>query len=42
MKTVRIKELPQHVGEKDRVEQAGLGLLRHLDGVANVGERQSR
>ena len=32
----------QNVGEKDRVEQAGLGLLRHLHRVADIGERQLR
>ena len=32
----------QNVREEDRVEQAGLGLLRHLHRVADIGERQLR
>jgi urease subunit gamma len=33
---------PQNVGEEDRVEQAGFGLLRHPHAVLDIGERQFR
>jgi hypothetical protein len=32
----------QHVGQEDRIEQTGLGLLRHLNRVLDVGQRQLR